>query len=197
VADPVFTFPADEFTWVGYQAAVRDWLVASTGIPTERVIMSNQNGPRPAVPFAEVAFDELVPLGAVDAVDQSFDASGDPGAEVTITSHGVRDQGVRVRVYTDRAVGDSSARVLLARAQAVLALPGARAGFHAAGATVWDRGTVAPIPAVLDTRWEGRAELEIRLYVEVQATEQVGYIETLVLTDAVTVPESDFEVSGG
>lgn len=179
-----------------FEPAIRAWLIAATGIADTHVIYSRQNGPRPAAPFAEIDLGELVPLGAVDAVSHAYNSGGSAGAEIVHTTHGQRDVAVTVRVYTDSAVGDSSARTLLAAAQLALGQAGTRATFHAAGATVWDRGTVRPVPGVLDTRWEGRAELVLRLYVELQATETSTYVGTVRLTDAVSVPNSTFDVSG-
>lgn len=169
--------------WDGVEIAVRDWVVATTGLTS--VIRSSQDGPRPTAPFAEIRVDGLKAVGAVDQLVDSYDAGGDAGEEITRTVSGQRDVPVTVRCYTQSAVGSDSALALLSRAQVGLALPSARDALAAAGLAPFDAGAVKAIPGVLDTRWEGRAELTVRFYLVVEASETTGYIATADVTDTV------------
>lgn len=188
-------FVAD--AWEGYELAARAWVEASGLFQASAIIRAEQDGPRPAAPFAEVRVGDEVALGAVDGLEQSYDAGAAAGEEITLTARGQRSLTVTVRVFTTRATGADSARALASKLQVSLRLPGVADIFDVAGMTVWDQGQVRQIPAVLDTKWEGRAELTIHCYVEETATEKTGYISAAELTDESDDPIPPFTVDAG
>lgn len=187
-------FAAD--AWEGYELAIRAWVQASGLFDDAKIIRAEQDGPRPTVPFAEVRVGDEVALGACDALETTFDDAAPAGEEVTLTARGQRDLTVTVRVFTNRATGADSARALASKLQVSLRLPSVKGILREGGLTCWDQGSVSQIPAILDTKWEGRASLSIRCYAEETASEKVGYVETVRLTNAIIVPESTFDVTG-
>jgi hypothetical protein len=174
--------------WDTYENGIRQWVIAATGISPTKVIRAEQDGPRPVAPFVEVRVGDALALGAADGLEQYFDALADPGQEVTQVVRAQREVSVTLRAFTDAAVGGSSARALLARVQASLGFAEVRDVLHDAGITCFDRGSVQHLPGVLDTRWEGRATLTVRVYVEDTAILTTGYIDTVQLVDASVDP---------
>jgi hypothetical protein len=177
--------------------ALRQWVLGSTDLPDSAVIFAEQNGPRPVAPFAEVRVGDILPVGAVDAYEAVYDASADEGEEMVETSRGLREVPATVRVFTNSAIGASSAAAILSGVQTALGLPGTRDALHAAGVTCFDRGTIQRIPSVLDTKWEGRATLTVRFYAEETAVSSTGYIAGVELTDQSVTPPEQFVVGEG
>ncbi len=180
-----------------FENAVRAWVIAVTGLASTQVIRGNQNGPRPAAPFAEVTLTDVGQVGASPAQDQIFDSGALAGEEITLTSRAVHELTAVVRVFTVSAVGASSARAILARLPASLGLESVRDTLHTGGLTCFDAGTVSYVPAILDTKWEGRATLTARFYAEITASETTGYISSVELTDTSPVPDSVTIVDAG
>lgn len=191
---PVITGSGD---FGDFENAIRLWVIAATGLTASKVIRGNQNGPRPEAPFAEVIVGDLIPVGAADAQDESYDPDGDVGAEITETARGQREMTATVRIFTVSAVGPASARALLAKVPVSLGLSSVRDILHSAGLTCFDAGTVAHVPAILDTKWEGRATLTARLYAELTASTTTGFISSVELTNTSTVPDSTTIVDAG
>jgi hypothetical protein len=191
---PVITGSGD---FGDFENAIRLWVIAATGLPTSKVIRGNQNGPRPDPPFAEVIVGDLVPVGAADAQDEVYNPAGEAGAEIAETSRGMREMTATVRIFTLSDVGPSSARALLAKVPTSLGLSVVRDILHSAGLTCFDAGTVTHVPAILDTKWEGRASLTARLYTELTASSTTGYITSVELTNTSTVPNSVTTVDAG
>ncbi len=169
--------------WDSVEAAVWAWVVAGSGLSESTVIRADQDGPRPEPNFASIRLGRsMSPAGVVDQVSQEYDSGADPGEEITLTASGPREFEVEVEVFTASAVGSDSAFARASRVQTALGLPGVRDALHAAGLTPFDNGKVRVIPDVLDTKWEGRALLVARFYVEESASETTGYIDATEIT---------------
>lgn len=166
-------FGSDPDSWGEYENALRLWLVTATGVT---VIRSYQDGPRPSDPFVHFAITRIDAIGAADSLQNFTDVPGDTVIEVV---RGVREIAVLVQAHTASAVGPSAARALLAKAQVALRSSVVKETLHNAGMTCFDAGSIQVVPVVLDTRWEGRAALTCRFYVEEIASADVGYIETV------------------
>jgi hypothetical protein len=186
--------------WDALEDAVRALVVSATGIPSIRVIRGNQNGPRPRAEdgaFAEVIVGDAIPIGAADAQQEVYNSGGAAGAEIAETSRGVRELPVTIRVFTVSSVGSGSARALLAQVPTSLGLSSVRDALHTAGLTCFEPGTVGYVPAILDTKWEGRATLTMRFYTELTASTTTGYITAVELTNTSVVPNSVTLVDAG
>lgn len=181
--------------WDDYEQAIRQWVIEASGLNTTKVIRAEQNGPRPATPFAEVRVGDAIAVGAADAVERYYDPFADPGEEVTLVVRGLRELEVTVRVFTDASVGAESARALLEKTRTALGLDTFRDILQDAGVTVFDRGVVQHLPGVLDTRWEGRATLTVRAYVEDTVSETTGYIDSVQVTDQSVDPDDTYTLT--
>lgn len=180
--------------WGALENAIRQWILATGLVTTEKVILAGQDGPRPAVPFFEVRLGDMEAVGAADARSEDYDSGAPAGQEITETVRGMREFPVFIRCFTTSAVGSSSARALLSQVQTALGLPDVRDIIRAAGMTCWDTGRVQTLPAVLDTKWEGRATLTVRMYAEEHAIQKTGYIDTVEVTDEGPTPDDVFTI---
>lgn len=196
MSDPIFVFPPETTQWEAFENALRQWVIAASGLTPEKVIRAEQDGPRPATVFAEVRIGDVRALGAADAVSTEYDAGGPAGSEVTQTVRGQREFAATVRMFTSSAVGAESARALLLQVQAGLRLPSVRDILHEAGLTCFDQGVVQSIPAILDTRYEGRATLTARFYCEVTISEATGIVGSVEVTDEGENPDDVFIIDG-
>lgn len=82
--------------WFTVQNALQAWVSASTGIPSSRVIWSQQNGPRPAAPYITLRLNNIRRIGqdwlqAVDnplvVADQAVVSVNTTLNTVTLTAH--------------------------------------------------------------------------------------------------------------
>lgn len=176
--------------WEVAEAAIRAWVVATSGLDGVKVIFAEQNGPRPAVPFATVRLGAVTAVGVVDAVENLYDVEGAAGQEIVQIVHGQRLLEVEVRAFSARAVGASNAREILALAQASLRFDQVRELLAEAGLTVLDNGRITVLPVVLDAQWEGRAVLAVTFCFEERVSLATGYIAAVELTDAITEPST-------
>jgi hypothetical protein len=180
--------------WEYIERAIRDWIVTASGLPSEKVIRAEQDGPRPAAPFITVRMGDLIPLGMVDGLEHEYDNEAANGQEIVQQARGPRELSVEIRAYTESAVGALSARALLSLCQLSLRFETIRDALRDLGLTVFDNGTISSIPIVLETKWEGRALLACRFYLEEYVELRTGYIASVRLTDAIKNPEETFDV---
>lgn len=177
------------------QNALRGWVAVATGITLASVIMADQDGPRPAKPFATVRLSAVLPLGAYDGVYTSMVAgTPDPREEVLVTVAGHREIVVSIQVFTATTQGSASALVLANKLKSAASLPSQQAVFDAAGASLFEVGQVRDLSAVFRTANEGRAQVDARLYATESLTETTTFIETAVVNEGdpneFTVPEA-------
>lgn len=165
-------------SWAAIQDGLRIWVRDATGLADDHVIWADQNGPRPAPPFADLRIGSTIPLGATDEVSDSTDLGRPAGQEVELRATSVQEFHVTIRLFTDETLDDNAALSLLGTARLTLALPTKRAALAEAGLTVFDRGEVQNLTALKDTVFEGRAMLEIGCYTIESISEYVGYWAT-------------------
>jgi hypothetical protein len=184
-------------SWSNHEKAIRAWIVSATGLPESKVIRAEQNGPKPAAPFIDIRLGGLTPVGIVDAVENYYDNEAANGEEIVQMIRGSRELEVSIRAFTESAVGDDTARALLSVAQLALRLDSIRDALAEAGLSPFDNGRIAAIPVVLETRWQGRAQLVCRFYLEETLSERTGYIASVELTNEVVDPPEIFTVAVG
>lgn len=182
-------FGEDADNWATYEGALREWVLEASGLAAGSIIFAEQDGPRPTAPFAVIRVGDIHALGAVDTNDSTYDPYAPEGEEMVETTRGQREVTVTVQAFTASAIGGGSARALLSKVQTALNSRAIRDVLHEAGLTCFDRGSISVIPAILDTRWEGRAVLTARFYLEETVTYATGYITQTELTDQSVTPE--------
>ena len=162
-----------------YENVLHDWLAAKTGL---KVILGDQGGPRPGgAGYATLKVTEGQTLGQPAEVRRGDNPapSGNGGDEVEFDAILRGEVLAQVQVFTTATTGNSSARALLSAARAALELPSQRAAFRAAGLALIDRGTIQDVTALLETRFEGRAALQVRFHAVQKVSEFTGYIATV------------------
>lgn len=163
--------------------ALYTWAFAQLGMP---VFWSNQKFPQPARPYATLKLTGPRVLSGSDAAETTTDLGRPAGEEVETKYSGPRELTCSVQVYAVPTSGASSARALLARAQASLSRDSVAAALRAAGLAIVDQGGIADLTALLETNWESRAAMDVRLGCTDSATDRTGYIETVELVDDLT-----------
>lgn len=169
--------------WETLEDAVRTWVVAATGLAANRVYFADQDLPTSeAVPRVSIRLGDLVNLGQ-DSVDHNFDPSRPAGQEIEIVAKGMRTLAVDLQSFAPTTVGSgTTARSVLAAAQAALSLPSVRTTLNAAGLGLLEQGTVQRIPSNALAQVEDRATLAVRFCVSQSVSERLGYIETVIPT---------------
>lgn len=156
------------------RAAVRDAL----GLPDGSVIWADQDGTRPAEPFATVKLGTLVSLGQ-DATTHDFDSGRPAGEEIEITVRGVRELPVSVQVFAPSTTGNGSAFAILSKLPGRLRLASVRDPLTLAGLSPFDVGGVQNLGQLLGPAFAGRATCDVRFYVADDVSERTTYIETV------------------
>src|SRR5262249_29311933 len=155
--------------WSEIEDALHAWLKAATGVTC---IWAEQSGPQPKPPYCTLRIDGPRRLGGADEIRQAADCRG-----VRQSAGGPRQLTPQCQAYTAGTNGRATARELLTKAQLQLALPSVRDRLSEVGLSVIDEGNVQNVSTVLETKWQGRAALDVRLGCADTTAEQVESIE--------------------
>lgn len=169
--------------WATLEDAVRTWVVAATGLAANRVYFADQDLPTSeAFPRVSIRLGDLVQIGQ-DSFDHDYDPGRPAGQEIEIKAKGMRTLAVDLQAFAPTTIGPgTTARSVLAEAQAALSLPSVRTTLNAAGLGLLEQGTVQRIPSNALAQVEDRATLSVRFAVAQSVTERTGYIETVIPT---------------
>ena len=169
--------------WATIENALRAWVKTGSGYADSKIIWVDQNGPRPANDFITLRIGDLVSLGAVDELRVTTNLANPNGSEIVLEVNGLREFTLSIQAFNTATVSTSTSREVLSKVQAALKLPSVRALLNAAGLGPFDMGSVKNISALLQTKFEARAILETRFYVNETVSENTGYINTVTLVD--------------
>jgi hypothetical protein len=162
------------------QTALVAWL-RGAGFDAQRVYLAEQDGFSPDElgddAFATLKLRSFATAGP--EVVRIVHEDADPGEEIEyrVQSHGILVVGVQA--HTPKTVGDNSALAKLRRACTRLALPSVHKALSAAGLSLASAGDVLDVSTRLDTRWRGRASVELRFNALDDVSERLGYIATV------------------
>lgn len=165
--------------WEALEDALYAFVSAKLGIKTH---WQHQRIPRPARPYATLRLGSVVALGH-DETSRAFDPDAKPGEELVLTTTGNRELTLTVNVYSDVVTGSGTARERLSRLQTAIEAPLAIEALWASGISVVDRGAVLDLTELLETGFESRAALDVRLLVRDLVTESTTFIEHVGLTN--------------
>jgi hypothetical protein len=161
------------------QAAIKSAVVAGTGLRADNVLWAYQKFQGGARPANERHITMLIgpsaPLG-IDGYTTFYDDSRAVGEEVELRTISIREFGVLIQCFGGTPAGNGSALATLQRFRDRLALPSVRDYLTAAGVSPFSPGTVNYVPGVEGTKFEGRATLEMRCYVNASESDYAGYI---------------------
>jgi hypothetical protein len=164
--------------WIATKAALFTWMIAGTGLSDTKVVWSNQNGPRPLVPFAEI--NPRLSTGRRGMYPEERPDPVVPGRIVRIDQKRLT---VSCHLYGPGAIA------LLEQAQEYLDTYASRTAFGPSGLALLDRGTVQDMTKILESDYEERAQLDLIFGLAVSSTEDVGYIQTIAATVILTNPD--------
>lgn len=175
------------------QTALVDWVKEATGLAN--VYMADQNG-HSIEEIDELAYATLR-LGQFlrEGHDEVARSDGVDVVTYTVRSFGLMV--VTLQTYSPNSNGTNCALELAMKARRDLALPSVHSMLATAGMSVADPGSVLSVPAVVETKWRGRAVCDVRFNVRDDVSEDVEYIESVSGTFQFTPPSNrpteDFE----
>ena len=165
------------------EAALKSAVVAGTGLPAANVVWAYQPFQAGARPSNERHITMLlgpsVPIG-IDGYTTTYDESRALGEEIELATISQREFGVLFQCFGGPPAGNRSALATLQRFRDRLALPSVRGYLTDAGMSPFSPGVVNYVPGVDGTRFEGRATLETRLYIDASESDFVGFITRVI-----------------
>ncbi len=178
--------------WRAIENALSSWVRTASGLDTAHVYFGDQNGPQPATGvFITIRLGDIVPLGAYDSIDFSNQNLGAPnGTEIELRTFAPRSFTVSLQCFSAVTVTPgavpATGKDILGKVQNALGLESVRYALNAAGLVPYDIGTVQNVSALLETAFEGRANLDVLFYTTDDISEFVGYINQLTPSTAPT-----------
>lgn len=167
--------------FVAIETALRTWLGAATGAV---VIFADQDGPQPPLPYLTLGLPGLRREGGADELRDETELKAPAGQEVVLSTYGPRELTAHCQAFTAPTTGVGTARELLQQAQSALGRPDVLEQLAQVGLAVIDEGAVTVLNLVLETRFQGRAALDVRLRVTDGSASRTGYIETVSVAPA-------------
>lgn len=165
--------------WAAVETALQAWVQAAcTGVTGFQAVFAQQSAVRPPEPFATIKHDGGGARGLAET-SLVYNGAAPAGQEVELNTREHTEFTVSVQVFTKDVLGAASASALANRIRnaAVKQLQGD--AFATVNLAVVDRGTVQNMTDLLDTRFEGRAALDVRFRVSDGAQDKTGYIATV------------------
>lgn len=178
--------------------AIHAWVVAASQLAAERIIWSEQAGPRPAGPHVSLQVMDVRQRGQA-AVTVRDAPSPTPGAEIEHAVGLVGRATLSVQVFAGVSGGaptaPDGARSIADRLRTRSWLPSIRTALNEAGVGILSFGSVTSLPGMAGGLFEARATLTVELALTAQASETGTIIETVELTREQPVPVETFEVT--
>jgi hypothetical protein len=170
------TAPAPTETAI--ENALHAWVVYSTGISAANVVWANQDGPRPARPFAVLKIPDTDDVG-MGWIQRVTNAAAAPLPDLVYSARNQKRFRFQIDVVTDSVTGTTSARALLQLVKAKYRLPYVKSLLEALPLGVAEFGPIT----VLDflegkTQQLSRATLDCYIYAPVEISETGYSIET-------------------
>jgi hypothetical protein len=154
--------------------AIANEVERATGLQCILLEPETQKADRPCKPYFTMKFTGPAGKQGDDSRQNVRDNLGHP---TTIVNIG----GQRKVTVSFQSYGNSheEAYNFMALWQSSLELEGVQADLRASGIAVWLNGSVADLSALLQTGYEGRAQMDVEFGVAANLTEDQGAIETI------------------
>jgi hypothetical protein len=176
------------------KAALKEWIVATSGLPDEQVIWDHKKVDRGLPePYIILDIKSLRQVGQPRVQQFTRPTPGQyddpilPGEEIEIRTETSHELLILVQGWAEDPIS------LLQPVRRNCALPSIRRGLRNAGIGVGELRTITEIGGVQDPR----AVMDVKLFLTDTVSEFIGYIETVEITDHIAVPEETFRVSMG
>lgn len=184
----------EAINWEAIEDAIRTWVMGATGYADAQVMFADEHTDAPSGDWITVRIGDLISRAGTPSEVQTYDAAQTAGSEVELKNEAPEELIVSIQAFTADTRGNSSARAVLTKARAGLGLGLYRDALNAAGLGLIDEGNVLWVPQPFGTRIEGRATLDVRFLLVQTASERVGYIATVELTNQIPDPDTTFTV---
>lgn len=145
-----------------------------------------QNVPRPCKPYFTMKMISPATKSGDDAATNIHDLSGH--ATTNWNRGGQRKMTVSFNCY---GRSHEEAYNYMALWQSSLELESVQADLRKAGIAVWLNGNVADLSALLNTGFEGRAQMDVQFGVASNLTENLGEIDTITIEGTVTTDQGN------
>lgn len=168
------------------ETALVTWLSTATGATA---ILYGQKGTQPPLPYATIRVTGPRTAANSSSIShpavQTFDPSR-VGEEIERRFHAQLELTVSVQAFTEPTAGGSSAKALLQLAKRSLALDATLQDLRAAGLALIEVGDTQDLTGLLDTGFQGRAVMDLRLLVADEVAERTGFIAEAAVTSSTT-----------
>lgn len=171
------------------QDALHGLLVSASGLAEERVLLADQNAPPAAGDYLTFRLVNGPTVGGARGERISEDMSADAGQEIILSSQGTQELVLYLQAFTfatNEGEETPNAESILKCVQQQLRLSPNRAVLADLGVSIFDFGTPQDVPRPYGSRMEGRASLDLRLYVNEGARWRTGYIASCTPTGTLT-----------
>lgn len=164
-------------------------LVLASGLSDQQVLLADQDAPASSIDYLTFRLLGGASVGGARGEQITEDPEGEPGQEMILASRGSQEASLYLQAFTratDPAQEQADAGSLLRCVQAQLRLTPTRDALYALGVSIFDFGVVQGVPGVYGSKFEGRATLDLRLYVNEGASWRTGYIASCTPSGTLT-----------
>lgn len=170
--------------WNDIEDAIFKWFIEGSGLPA--VVWGNQDGPQPVQPYGTLLIAGPRKVGGLDQQVDVTDLDQPAGEEVSQTLTGIREVTVSCQAFAAPTVGSTPARSYLSNALMSLELPTIRQRLINAGLSVIEANDITDVSALMGTRWQSRAAMDVRFHLVDSAVEKTGYIAMVEVSNTLT-----------
>lgn len=167
------------------QTAISAAVVSGTGLDADHVLWayeSYQGGERPAgESFVTLQLGPSSTIG-IDGFDATTDLTRPAGQEVQLKATTLQSFRIYLQAFGGTPTGNTSSLAVLERFRNRLGLPSVRDLLAGVGISPFDSGSVANVPFIEGSKFESRATLEVRCYLDIDETDFVGFFDRVTGT---------------
>ncbi len=178
--------------WEAIENAIHAQIAAGSGLAVTKVVWMHQTADRPDTDFIgleHLGSEYEAPATPEIGQRDNPDSITDDGEELILSALDTVNFGIRLHFYTKTATGAGSARARLAAVRGFLGCEKVTEELDESDIVLVECGPVQALPAILETRFESRATLDVRFKTVDGFEEKVTYIETI--NAGITIPNSD------
>ena len=180
------------FDWATAEQGLARIVATAGGFSAGKVIWEGQTATRPALPYVSLSRsnEECLSFTAEQVVSANPHGHGGDehatppviGTELLIDYYVDTEFHLRVQVFTAEVIGNNAAPAVLSRLHNYFDTDAALQALEAIGLVCVERASVVNLTGLVETKFEGRASLDIRMRTGDGGQEAVTYIGSVELT---------------
>jgi len=180
--------------WAAAETAIRSVVVSASGLASDHVIWSQQDGPTPSGQFIALRFVELARVGQ-DFVYYDDNPAPVAGEELRQRTLGDRRVTLSITCFAGSATGDAMPVAIVDKVAAAFHSPQHRATLSAQGVGMLSTGPIRSIDGIVSfVKFEARATVEIYLSMVSELVAYETVIEHVEITNQIPDPDNTFVV---